>query len=218
MQSPALPRTFPNPTYWVPSWQRKKRCPSSPQGHKQSWNLKQQQSGWFGCNQSRCQHQSISRVALWRYEELGDCQKDMKNPLLSFPEPVSIPSFPHPSLSACLLWLGYPAPPFRRTFVPIFFRPVRQGRVSFPQTHSCACESHCGRLPASPASLSSCRLQRREGKWRGGVCQHEGAAQRGWGGGGPWLLLGGRCGAGLALGTARAGPEDAGAAATFRRC
>lgn len=41
-------------------------------------------------------------------------------------------------------------------------------------------------------------------------------AKRGWGG--PRLLLRGRCGVGLASGMAGAGREDAGAAATFRRC
>lgn len=133
-------------------------------------------------------------------QQLPEGHREKPVPVLSGLLADTRPPVPHPSLSACLLWLGYPAPPFLRTFVLIFFRPVRQGRVLFPQNRSCACESHCGCRPESPVSLSSCKLQRQEGKW--GVCQHQPGSKAAPG----------------EPSTPPAQPLCAGAAATFRRC
>lgn len=140
-----LPHTAPNPMDWVPSWPRKQGAPPAPRcSDTNSWNLKQQKSSWFGCNQNRCQCQSLLRIALWRYEELGDCQKDMRNPLRSSPQPVSIcwlthvPPLPTP-FSQCLFTLaGLPCSSFPKNVCSDFL-PAREAGEGFIPTEPQLC-------------------------------------------------------------------------------
>lgn len=123
-------------------------------------------TSWCGCDENRCQHQNITWLSFWRYEEPSDCQKDnTRNPFLSCPRPVRIhwptdvSPLPTPSFHCLFTLASLPCSSFPKNVCSDFL-PAREAGEGFYSHRAAAVHlNHAGvaSVRARPSPPASCR-------------------------------------------------------------
>lgn len=129
-------------------------------------------TSWCGCDENRCQHQNITWLSFWRYEEPSDCQKDnTRNPFLSCPRPVRIhwptdvSPLPTPSFHCLFTLASLPCSSFPKNVCSDFL-PAREAGEGFYSHRAAAVHLNHARRLRAHAAVSSCKLQRRRSQAR----------------------------------------------------